>query len=88
MHKLAGGPQAPGVLVFKAEAILGSKNSRRANTVAPGGGTVFYVSGAEHVYVHDDEERLEGGTPPIVGAIRAGLVLQLQAAAGAKRTSG
>jgi selenocysteine lyase/cysteine desulfurase len=51
--------------------------------VTPGGGTVFYVSESEHVYVHDDEERLEGGTAPIVGCIRAGLVLQLHAAAGA-----
>eukprot|EP00962_Isochrysis_galbana_P015278 scaffold4388_cov94-Isochrysis_galbana.AAC.1 len=83
MHKLAGGPQAPGVLVFKADAILGPKSQRRTRTIAPGGGTVFYVSESEHVYVHEDEERLQGGTPPVVGAIRAGLVLQLHAAVGA-----
>ena len=47
---------------------------------APGGGTVFYVSREEHVYVKNDEEREEGGTPAIVGAIRAGLALQLQKA--------
>jgi selenocysteine lyase/cysteine desulfurase len=28
--------------------------------------------------VHDDEHREQGGTPAIVGAIRAGLVVQLQ----------
>jgi selenocysteine lyase/cysteine desulfurase len=41
------------------------------------------VSPSEHVYLKNDEEREEGGTPPIIGAIRAGLAMQLQRAVGA-----
>jgi selenocysteine lyase/cysteine desulfurase len=33
-----------------------------------------------HRYLENIEEREEGGTPAIVGAIRAGLVFQLKAA--------
>eukprot|EP00315_Gephyrocapsa_oceanica_P046214 CAMPEP_0185537682 /NCGR_PEP_ID=MMETSP1366-20130426/110565_1 /TAXON_ID=38817 /ORGANISM="Gephyrocapsa oceanica, Strain RCC1303" /LENGTH=536 /DNA_ID=CAMNT_0028149401 /DNA_START=1 /DNA_END=1608 /DNA_ORIENTATION=- len=76
-HKFAGGPQASGILVYKKSL------ARRGVSSAPGGGTVFYVSREEHVYVKNDEEREEGGTPAIVGAIRAGLALQLQKAVGA-----
>ena len=38
----------------------------------PGGGTVAYVNAHEHRYLTDAEHREEGGTPNIVGAIRAG----------------
>jgi hypothetical protein len=48
----------------------------------PGGGTVEYVNPAEHVYLADIERREEGGTPDIVGSIRAGLVFQLKQAVG------
>ena len=75
-HKFAGGPQAAGVLVYKKHL------STRGVSSTPGGGTVFYVSRNEHVYIKNDEEREEGGTPPIIGCIRAGLVLQLQKAVG------
>jgi selenocysteine lyase/cysteine desulfurase len=76
-HKFIGGPGTPGVLV-----------ARRAlfrNTVpsVPGGGTVEYVNPLEHVYVRDIERREEGGTPDIVGSIRAGLVFRLKDAVGA-----
>jgi hypothetical protein len=48
----------------------------------PGGGTVAYVNPVEHVYVDDPITREEGGTPDIVGSIRAGLVFQLKQAVG------
>lgn len=76
-HKFAGGPQAAGILVYKKAL------ATRGISTCPGGGTVFYVSRERHVYLKNDEEREEGGTPSIVGAIRAGLVLQLQKAVGA-----
>ena len=38
------------------------------------------VSQTGHRYLRALEEREEGGTPAIVGAIRAGLVFQLKAA--------
>jgi hypothetical protein len=36
----------------------------------PGGGTVFFVTEEHHRYLDNLEEREEGGTPDIVGAIR------------------
>ncbi len=71
-HKFIGGPGTPGVLVVK-RALL-------KNTVPgmPGGGTVSYVGPSDHRYLDDPEQREEGGTPDIIGAIRAGLVFQLK----------
>jgi selenocysteine lyase/cysteine desulfurase len=43
-----------------------------------GGGTVFFVSRTSHRYLQENEMREEGGTPNIVGSIRAGLVFQLK----------
>jgi len=76
-HKFVGGPQTPGILVVK-RALLSNRVP-----VVPGGGTVAYVNIDEHVYLDDPEHREEGGTPEIVGSIRAGLVFQLKAAVGA-----
>ena len=70
-HKFAGGPQAVGVLVYK------KRLATRGVSSLPGGGTVFYVGPAQHVYLKNDEER-EGGTPAIIRAIHAA-VLQLKA---------
>ncbi len=78
-HKFIGGPGTPGILVVK-RALL--KN--RVPSV-PGGGTVSYVSSDAHTYITDLEHREEGGTPDIVGAIRAGLVFQLKEAVGPDR---
>lgn len=75
-HKFPGGPGTPGVLVVK-RALL-----RNRVPVVPGGGTVSYVSADEHRYIDDPVHREEGGTPDIVGAIRAGLVFQLKEAVG------
>ncbi|WP_338865215.1 aminotransferase class V-fold PLP-dependent enzyme [Myxococcus stipitatus] len=73
-HKFIGGPGTTGVLVVKRK-LLGN----RIPTV-PGGGTVSYVSGSEHIYQRDPVHREEGGTPAIVDSIRAGLVFQLREA--------
>ena len=77
-HKFIGGPGTPGLLVAKRHLF--------ANRVpdSPGGGTVDYVNPSEHSYVACPIRREEGGTPDIVGSIRAGLVFQLKAAVGAE----
>ncbi|MEN0063407.1 MAG: aminotransferase class V-fold PLP-dependent enzyme [Myxococcota bacterium] len=76
-HKFIGGPGTPGILVVKRDLL-----NNRVPSV-PGGGTVSYVSSDAHTYITDAEHREEGGTPDIVGAIRAGLVFQLKEAVGA-----
>lgn len=75
-HKFIGGPGTPGVLVVKRKLMT--------NTVptVPGGGTVSYVSPANHTYLEDPAHREEGGTPAIIEAIRAGLVFHLKRAVG------
>jgi selenocysteine lyase/cysteine desulfurase len=75
-HKLIGGPGTPGVLAVRRELV-----TNRVPSV-PGGGTVAYVNPLEHVYLDDPVAREEGGTPDIVGSIRAGLVFQLKQAVG------
>src|SRR6478736_5734749 len=75
-HKLVGGPDTPGVLVARRELFTNRV------PVVPGGGTVLYVNPADHEFLHDVEHREEGGTPAIVGSIRAGLVFQLKEAVG------
>ncbi|MGB0591655.1 MAG: aminotransferase class V-fold PLP-dependent enzyme [Myxococcota bacterium] len=78
-HKFVGGPGTPGILVAKKHLF--------SNTVpaVPGGGTVAYVNTDEHRYLDDIEHREEGGTPEIIGAIRAGLAFQLKEAVGPER---
>ncbi len=76
-HKFPGGPGTPGLLVIKRNLM------RNRVPVIPGGGTVSYVSSEEHRYLDDPEHREEGGTPDIVGAVRAGLIFQLKEAVGA-----
>jgi selenocysteine lyase/cysteine desulfurase len=70
VHKFVGGPQASGVLVAH-RSLFRSRVPER-----PGGGTVDYVAGADRASVDYSariEEREEGGTPAIVGDIRAGI---------------
>lgn len=71
-HKLVGGPGTPGILVVKKHLFDGVK------PVVPGGGTVQFVSKWSHGYINDIEAREEGGTPAILGAIRAGLAFKLK----------
>ncbi len=75
-HKLIGGPGTPGLLVARRELFTNRV------PVVPGGGTVAYVNPTDHDYLTDIEHREEGGTPEIVGAIRAGLVFHLKEAVG------
>jgi selenocysteine lyase/cysteine desulfurase len=76
-HKFIGGPGAAGVLVVRRDLL----RSRVPTT--PGGGTVDYVSPAgEHHYIADPAHREEGGTPAIIGSIRAGLAVGLKQAVG------
>lgn len=70
-HKLLGGPGASGFLVIKKRLLQNPVPS------VPGGGVVFYVSRGAHAYIHNVEEREEGGTPSILGDIRCGLVYRL-----------
>lgn len=71
-HKLIGGPGTPGVLIARREVLT--------NTVPAvvGGGTVWYVNPSDHRYLDLPEHREEGGTPDIIGSIRAGLAFQLK----------
>jgi selenocysteine lyase/cysteine desulfurase len=75
-HKFVGGPGTPGVLAVRADLL-----HNRVPAV-PGGGTVAYVNPVEHSYLTDVVAREEGGTPDIIGSIRAGLVFQLKDAVG------
>ncbi|MGI9016353.1 MAG: aminotransferase class V-fold PLP-dependent enzyme [Euzebya sp.] len=77
-HKLVGGPGTPGLLIARTELFTTTAPS------VPGGGTVWYVNPTEHRYLDDIEHREEGGTPDIVGSIRAGLVFALKEAVGAE----
>ena len=70
-HKLPGGPGACGVLVATRALFRNSVPS------VPGGGTVFFVTDRKHRYLGDIEEREEGGTPNILGALRAALALKV-----------
>jgi selenocysteine lyase/cysteine desulfurase len=78
-HKLIGGPGTPGVLVAR-RALFANRVP-----VVPGGGTVGFVNPNEHRYLADVEHREEGGTPDIIGSIRAGLAFQLKEQVGAAR---
>ena len=75
-HKFVGGPGTPGLLVVKRRLLDNRVPSE------PGGGTVSYVNVQEHRYIDDPVIREEGGTPAILGSIRAGLVFQLKRAVG------
>jgi selenocysteine lyase/cysteine desulfurase len=81
-HKFPGGPQASGLLVANRAVFRGHTPER------PGGGTVDYVSAVEHEavdYVRRLDEREEGGTPAIVGDLRAGVAFLVKEAAGPAR---
>ncbi|MBL4616631.1 MAG: aminotransferase class V-fold PLP-dependent enzyme [Robiginitomaculum sp.] len=71
-HKYLGGPGTPGILVVK------KKWASNKTPVIPGGGTVSYVSPCAQTYLDDICHREEGGTPDIIGSIRAGLVFDLK----------
>lgn len=72
-HKFLGGPGTPGVLVF---------NKNLYNNKAPdhpGGGTVVYTNPwHDREYINDIETREDGGTPPLLQTIKAGLCIDVK----------
>ena len=79
VHKFVGGPQTPGVLAANKALFMTDVPAE------PGGGTVLYTSPWAYKYLDDVEHREEGGTPPIVQVIRAGLAFDLKAMIGTDR---
>ncbi len=82
LHKFIGGPQASGVLVAN-RALFRSRVPER-----PGGGTVDYVAGTRPDaidYVRRLDEREEGGTPSILGDVRAGTAFLVKQMIGPER---
>eukprot|EP01024_Parvocaulis_polyphysoides_P026704 TRINITY_DN2428_c0_g1_i4.p1 TRINITY_DN2428_c0_g1~~TRINITY_DN2428_c0_g1_i4.p1 ORF type:complete len:637 (-),score=81.01 TRINITY_DN2428_c0_g1_i4:119-2029(-) len=75
-HKFIGGPGSSGVLVFRRSIYQAKVPS------VPAGGTVSYVTPKQHWYVEDIEAREEGGTPPILQAIRAALAIRFKQVVG------
>ncbi|KAL2920137.1 hypothetical protein HK105_200203 [Polyrhizophydium stewartii] len=71
-HKFFGGPGTPGVLLMRK-----SLYTRSTPSIA-GGGTVAWVNATGQAYLGDLEAREEGGTPDIIGAIRAGFALHIK----------
>ena len=78
-HKFPGGPGASGIAVIRESLV------QRATPTAPGGGTVTFVSPWRHDYSARVEAREEGGTPNVVGDIRAALVMLVKDAVGPDR---
>lgn len=72
IHKFLGGVQTPGILIAKKDLF------KNPVPEVCGGGTVFFVTRGSHRYLQDVETKEEGGTPAVVEAIRAGLVMQLK----------
>eukprot|EP01124_Arcella_intermedia_P014761 TRINITY_DN2132_c0_g1_i3.p1 TRINITY_DN2132_c0_g1~~TRINITY_DN2132_c0_g1_i3.p1 ORF type:complete len:772 (-),score=193.80 TRINITY_DN2132_c0_g1_i3:85-2400(-) len=82
-HKFMGGPGTPGLLVAK-KALF----NLDCPPSSPGGGTVFFVTEQKHQYLDNILEREEGGTPDIVGSIRAGLVFKVKQSIGVQTIQG
>jgi selenocysteine lyase/cysteine desulfurase len=72
-HKFLGGPGSSGVLVFNEKIYR-----KDLPPTTAGGGTVRYVGFTEHDFAEDIEIREKAGTPPILQAIKAALVLDLK----------
>jgi selenocysteine lyase/cysteine desulfurase len=81
-HKFVGGPEASGVLVVNRKLIRNRVPER------PGGGTVEWVSRAARDgidYASRLDEREEGGTPAILGDMRAGTAFLVKEMIGPER---
>ena len=81
-HKFIGGPEGSGVLVAN-RSLFRTRTPER-----PGGGTVDYVSGFDRQsvdYVRRMDEREEGGTPAILGDLRAGAAFLVKEMVGPQR---
>jgi len=72
-HKFLGGPGTPGVLIFN------NKLYRNRIPDHPGGGTMLYSNPWKvHEYITDPEQREDGGTPPTLQGIKAGMCIRLK----------
>lgn len=81
-HKFIGGPEGSGILVANSELF------RTRIPERPGGGTVDYVAAFDRLsvdYVQRLDEREEGGTPSIVGDLRAGIAFLVKEMLGPER---
>jgi selenocysteine lyase/cysteine desulfurase len=81
-HKFVGGPGGSGVLVAHRDLFRSRVPER------PGGGTVDYVSAFDKLsvdYVRRLDEREEGGTPNILGDLRAGAAFLVKELLGPER---
>jgi selenocysteine lyase/cysteine desulfurase len=81
-HKFPGGPQGSGVLLAH-RSLFRSRTPER-----PGGGTVEFVSAFDHLsvdYARRLDEREEGGTPSILGDLRAGIAFLVKEMIGPDR---
>jgi selenocysteine lyase/cysteine desulfurase len=72
-HKFLGGPGTSGVLIFNEKIYR-----KDLPPTTAGGGTVRYVGFHGHDFAEDVETREKAGTPPILQAIKAALVLDLK----------
>lgn len=72
IHKFFGGPGTPGLLV--------ANQSLFQNQIpyCPAGGTVRFVCSSFQIYNSNIETKETGGTPNIIGCIRAGLAFDLK----------
>lgn len=76
-HKFLGGPGTPGILIVNKELCKSPVPDH------PGGGTIGYSNPwNEHDYVADAETREDGGTPPILQAIKTAHCIRLKAEMG------
>ncbi|HEU4551510.1 MAG TPA: aminotransferase class V-fold PLP-dependent enzyme [Chitinophaga sp.] len=72
-HKFLGGAGTPGILVFN------KKLYRNQVPDQPGGGTIIYSNPWKvHEYTAGIEQREDGGTPPILQGIKAGMCIRLK----------
>ncbi|HJP38362.1 MAG: aminotransferase class V-fold PLP-dependent enzyme [Gammaproteobacteria bacterium] len=72
-HKFIGGPGSSGILVFNRRIY----NEMLPPTVAAGG-TVDYVSPADHDFIRDIEEREKAGTPGVLQTLKAAMVFSIK----------
>jgi selenocysteine lyase/cysteine desulfurase len=71
-HKFFGGPGTPGVLIAHKDLF------RNEVPYCPAGGTVLFACPRYQTYSQDIETKETGGTPNIIGSIKAGLVFLLK----------
>jgi selenocysteine lyase/cysteine desulfurase len=72
-HKFLGGPGSCGILVIHDHLYR-----KDLPPTTAGGGTVVYVGFNAHDYAEDIETRETAGTPPILQAIKASLVMEVK----------